>query len=122
MEEELSGAEAIARVLKEEGVPQIFGVHGGHIWSMLGATCEAGIRMIHMRHEQSGTYAADGWGRVMRRPGVCFGTAGPGLYNMVGALSHAYLSRSPVVAIAGQHGTTQDGWGPFTDSGPPATD
>ena len=115
MEEELSGAEAIARVLKEEGVPQIFGVHGGHIWSMLGATCEAGIRMIHMRHEQSGTYAADGWGRVMRRPGVCFGTAGPGLYNMVGALSHAYLSRSPVVAIAGQHGTTQDGWGPFQE-------
>jgi acetolactate synthase-1/2/3 large subunit len=116
MPEELSGSQAIVRVLKEEGVPQIFGVHGGHIWSMLGVACEAGIRMMHMRHEQSGAYAADGWGRASRRPGVCFGTAGPGLYNMVGALSHTYLSRSPVVAIVGQHGTTQDGWGPFQEA------
>lgn len=116
MAEELSGGQAVAKILKEEGVPQIFGVHGGHIWSMMAAACEAGIRMIHMRHEQSGAYAADGWGRVTRRPGVCFGTAGPGLYNMVGALSHAYLSRSPVVAIAGQHGTTQDGWGSFQEA------
>ena len=113
---ELSGAQAVAKILKEEGVPQIFGVHGGHIWSMLAATCEAGIRMMHMRHEQSGAYAADGWGRVTRRPGVCFGTAGPGLYNMLGALAHAYLCRSPVVAIAGQHGTKQDGWGPFQEA------
>jgi acetolactate synthase-1/2/3 large subunit len=51
--EKLSGGQAIAKILKEEGVPQIFGIHGGHIWSMLGAVCEEGIKMIHMRHEQS---------------------------------------------------------------------
>lgn len=113
--EELSGGQAIAKILKEEGVPQVFGIHGGHIWSMLSAVCKEGIKMIHMRHEQSGAYSADGWGRVSRRPGVCFGTAGPGLYNMLGALAHAYLARSPVVALVGQHGTRQDGWGPFQE-------
>ena len=116
MAEELSGVEAVARVLKEEGVPQAFGIHGSHIWVMLGQICESGIRMIHMRHEQSGVYAADGWGRVTRRPGVCFGTASPGLYNMVGALAHAYWARSPVVAIVGQHPTTQDGWGSWQEA------
>ena len=116
MVEELSGVEAVARVLKEEGVPRVFGIHGSHIWGMLGEICGAGIRMIHMRHEQSGVYAADGWGRVTRRPGVCFGTASPGLYNMVGALAHAYWARSPVVALVGQHPTTQDGWGSWQEA------
>jgi acetolactate synthase-1/2/3 large subunit len=34
---------------------------------------------------------------------------------MLGGLAHAYLSRSPVVAIVGQHGTAHDGWGPFQE-------
>jgi acetolactate synthase I/II/III large subunit len=116
MEEEITGVEAVARVLKEEGVPQVFGIHGSHIWAMLSKICESGIKMIHMRHEQSGVYAADGWARCARKPGVCFGTASPGLYNMTTGLAHAFHSRSPVVAIAGQHPTTQDGWGSWQET------
>ena len=116
MAEELSGVQAVSRVLKEEGVKQVFGVHGSHVWGLLNQICQDGIKMIHMRHEQSGAYAADGWGRVARTPGVCFGTAGPGAYNMVGALAHAQLCRSPVIAITGQHPTTQDGWGSWQEA------
>jgi acetolactate synthase-1/2/3 large subunit len=116
LEGEFSGVDAVARVLKEEGVEYVFGIHGAHIWAMLSRICEAGIKMIHMRHEQSGVYAADGWGRASRKPGVCFGTASPGLYNMVGGLAHAFHSRSPVVAISGQHPTTQDGWGSWQEA------
>jgi acetolactate synthase-1/2/3 large subunit len=116
LEEEISGVDAVARVLKEEGVEYVFGIHGSHIWAMLSRICEADIKMIHMRHEQSGVYAADGWGRASRKPGVCFGTASPGLYNMVGGLAHAFHSRSPVVAISGQHPTTQDGWGSWQEA------
>ena len=114
--DEISGAEAVARVLKEEGVQHVFGIHGAHIWAMLSKICESGIKMIHMRHEQSGVYAADGWARASRTPGVCFGTASPGVFNMVAGLSHASLSRSPVVAIVGQHPTTQDGWGSWQEN------
>ena len=116
MPEEISGVQAVARILKEEGVKQVFGIHGGHIWGLLGAICESEIKMLHMRHEQSGVYAADGWGRASRTPGVCFGTASPGIFNMVCALAHAYHSRSPVVAIVGQHPTNQDGWGAWQEA------
>ncbi|MFC2016310.1 thiamine pyrophosphate-binding protein [Chloroflexota bacterium] len=113
---ELTGGQFVARILKEEGVEFAAGVHGGHIWGLLQPIFgEQGIRMIHCRHEQSGAYIADGWGRVTGLPGVCFGTAGPGLFNMVSGLSHAYLCRSPVVALVGQHGTLEDGRTPFQE-------
>lgn len=116
MANEMSGVEAVSKILKEEGVQQIYGVHGAHIWGMLEKVCGDGINMMHFRHEQSGVYAADGWARVMRKPAVCFGTASPGMYSMVGALAHAYLCRSPIVAIVGQHPTDQDGWGSWQEA------
>lgn len=115
MVEKFSGAEAVARILREEGVKHVFGIHGGHIWSMLQSICDQGIKMIHMRHEQSAAYAADGWARATRQPGVCFGTAGPGFYNMVPGLAHAYLVGSPIVALLGRHRTYESGWGPFQE-------
>ena len=39
--------------------------------------------MYHMRHEQSGVYMADGWARATGKPGVCFGTAGPGFGKFI---------------------------------------
>ena len=116
MAEEITGTQAVARILKEEGVQHIFGVHGAHIWGLLNDICATGIKMIHMRHEQSGVFAADGYARASKNPGVCFGTASPGMYSMVGGLAHAHLSRSPVVAIVGQHPTTQDGWGSWQEA------
>ncbi|MFC2016308.1 thiamine pyrophosphate-binding protein [Chloroflexota bacterium] len=112
---EITAGQAVARVLKEEGVEFISGVHGGHIWGMLKPIADEGIRMIHCRHEQSGAYIADGWGRITGRPGVCFGTAGPGMFNLVSGLSHAYLCRSPVVALVGQHAIADDGRTPFQE-------
>ena len=108
-------AQIAAKILKEEGVSFLSGVHGGHIWPLLRATDKEGIQMIHLRHEQSGPYIADGWGRVTGRPGVCFGTAGPGMFNMVPGLAHAFLCRSPVVALVGQHEAFHDGWAPFQE-------
>ena len=114
---ELTVAEYVARIMKEEGVKQYFGVHGGHIWALMAAVeAEGGIKMHHVRHEQSGVYAADGFGRASGTPGVCFGTAGPGIGNMLTALLHAYLCKSPIVAFAGQHTTLEDSWGPFQEA------
>jgi len=106
---------AVAKVLKEEGVEWYSGVHGGHLWNLMGQISRAGIRMYHMRHEQSGVYCAEGWARTTSKPGVCFGTAGPGYGNMVSGIYQAYLSRSPVICLFGQHSPAEDGWGPFQE-------
>jgi acetolactate synthase-1/2/3 large subunit len=113
---ELKVADAIARILKEEGIEWYAGVHGGHVWQLMIAVSNAGIKLYHMRHEQSGVYMADGYARVTRKPAVCFGTAGPGFTNMISGMVQAYHSRSPVICLLGQHGTLEDTWGPFQEA------
>jgi acetolactate synthase-1/2/3 large subunit len=108
-------AAAVAKVLKEEGVEWYAGVHGGHIHQLMGPIALAGIKMYHMRHEQSGVYCAEGWARVTGKPGVCFGTAGPGYGNMISGMYQAYLSRTPLICLLGQHGVAEDGWGAFQE-------
>jgi len=113
---EIKVAGVVAKVLKEEGVEWYAGVHGGHIWQLMVAIDRAGIKCYHMRHEQSGVYMADGWARASGKPGVAMGTAGPGFGNMISAMYQAYLARSPVVCLLGQHDTSEDGWGPFQEA------
>ena len=109
-------ATVVAKILKEEGVEWYAGVHGGHVWQLMIALDRVGIRCYHMRHEQSGVYMADGWARASGRPGVAMGTAGPGFGNMISGMYQAYLARSPVICLLGQHGTSEDGWGPFQEA------
>ncbi|MDP2951965.1 MAG: thiamine pyrophosphate-binding protein [Chloroflexota bacterium] len=111
----MNGGRLIARILKEHGVKYVFGVMGGHLYPLEPAFYEQGIRRIHVRHEQSGAYAADAYARCSRSPGICYGTAGPGMTNMVSGLNQAFLARSPVVAIFGSHTPEQDFLGPFQE-------
>ena len=91
----------IAEVLKEHEVEIAFGVHGGHIWQIIDAMSNAGIKIITVRHEQSAVYAAEAYSKVVGKPGVAFATVGPGVANTVSAVQQAYLSCSPVVLLCG---------------------
>jgi acetolactate synthase I/II/III large subunit len=112
----LDGGELVGRVLQSQGVKYLFAVNGGHTWPILAVLREHGVKLIHMRHEQSCAYAADGWARTTRTPGVCSVTAGCGLTNAVTGLCAAGLAGSAVVCIAGQHPTTEDGLGSFQEA------
>ena len=57
----IDGGALVARVLQSQGVKYLFAVNGGHTWPILAALRDYGIKLIHMRHEQSCAYAADGW-------------------------------------------------------------
>ena len=113
---EIDGGGLVARVLQSQGVKYLFAVNGGHTWPILAALRDYGIKLIHMRHEQSCAYAADGWARTTGTPGVCSVTAGCGLTNAVTGLCAAGLAGSAVVCIAGQHPTTEDGLGSFQEA------
>ena len=107
----MQGGKHIARVLKEEGVEYHFGLHGGHINAFLVGCGMAGIKLVHVRHEQAGTYAADGYARASGKVGIAFGTSGPGLTNMVSGVAHVQRCYSPVVCFMGEHGMISDGRG-----------
>ena len=112
----VDGGAIVGEVLREQGVRHLFALNGGHTWPILARLRENGVQMIHMRHEQSCAYAADGYARTSCRPGVLSVTAGCGLTNAVTGLCVAGLTGSPVVCLAGQHPTTEDQLGSFQEA------
>ncbi len=100
---EMKGADAVVECLIREGVDVIFAYPGGasqELHQSLARTDK--IRTILPRHEQGGSFAAEGYARVTGKVGVCMATSGPGATNLVSAIADAYMDSIPLVAITGQ--------------------
>ncbi len=98
---QVTGGQAIAEVLKAEGISHVFVLPGGEIMPIFDALVAEGIQLISTRHEQAAGNMADGWARVTRKPGVCIVPMGPGIVNAIPAIIQAYYMGSPVVFITG---------------------
>ncbi len=92
----------VARALKARGVSHLFTLSGGHLFSIYDGCVREGIEVIDFRHEQSAVWAAEGWAKATRTPGVCALTAGPGVTNGISALTGAKFNNSPIVALGGR--------------------
>ena len=79
----MNGGKALMKALEKEGVKEVFGLPGGANLPMYDELFKSNIRHILVRHEQSAAHMADGFGRVSRKPGVCFATSGPGANKFV---------------------------------------
>jgi acetolactate synthase-1/2/3 large subunit len=99
---EMTGAQILMRVLKEEGVETIFGFPGGAVIDIYDELSKTDIRHVLVRHEQGAVHAADGYARAGGRVGVCLVTSGPGATNTVTGIASAYMDSIPVVVISGQ--------------------
>jgi thiamine pyrophosphate-dependent acetolactate synthase large subunit-like protein len=97
-----SGGKLAAEVLRRHDVDTVFTLSGGHLFPFYDGCVQTGVTLVDVRHEQTATFAAEGWAKVTRRVGVCALTAGPGVTNGVSALTAAQLSGSPVLAIGGR--------------------
>ncbi|HEV7536045.1 MAG TPA: acetolactate synthase, partial [Acidimicrobiia bacterium] len=91
-----------AQALTEAGVDVVFTLTGGHVFPLYDGCVSAGIRLVDTRHEQTAGFAAEGWAKVTRRPGVAAQTAGPGGTNGISAITGAYFCGSPMVVIGGR--------------------
>ena len=99
---ELSGAEILIKILKEEGVDTIFGFPGGAVIDIYDELVRSDIRHILVRHEQGAVHAADGYARAGNTVGVCLVTSGPGATNTVTGIASAYMDSIPLVVLSGQ--------------------
>src|SRR5262249_34078523 len=90
------GGELVARTLKQFGVEVAFGLHGGHLDSLLIGLHRNHIRLVDTRHEAVAVNAADGYARATGRLGVAFATAASGYSNAIAGLATAYADRSPL--------------------------
>ena len=75
---ELHGGRLVAKRLKAHGVSKLFTLSGGHLFSIYDGCREEGVDIVDVRHEQSAAFAAEGWAKATREPGVAALTAGPG--------------------------------------------
>jgi acetolactate synthase-1/2/3 large subunit len=100
---EMKGSDCAVECLIREGVDVVFAYPGGasqELHQSLARTDK--IRVILPRHEQGGSFAAEGYARATGRVGVCMATSGPGATNLVSAIADAFMDSIPMVAITGQ--------------------
>ena len=117
----ITGAEALMRALKEEGVKTIFGYPGGSIMPVYDALYDytrgekKAFDHILVRHEQAAAHAAEGYARACDEVGGCIVTSGPGATNTLTGVADAMMDSTPIVVIAGQVGTSVLGTDAFQE-------
>ncbi|HEX6117599.1 MAG TPA: acetolactate synthase [Solirubrobacterales bacterium] len=96
------GGRLAARALASRGVSKLFTLSGGHLFSLYDGCKEEGIAVVDTRHEQAAAWAAEGWAKATREPGVAALTAGPGVTNGMSAIAGARFNGSPLVVLGGR--------------------
>jgi acetolactate synthase-1/2/3 large subunit len=115
MGQTLRGADIVARSLARIGCSRVFTLSGNHIMSIFDAAIEAGLDLVHVRHEAAAVHMADAHGRLTGEPGIALVTGGPGHANAVGALFTALGAESPMVLLSGHAATWELGRGGFQE-------
>ena len=92
--------DAIAEILKREGVEMIVGYPVNHL---LEHAAVADIRPIIVRQERTGIHMADAMSRLSsgRKIGVFVMQLGPGTENSYGAIAQAYSESVPILVMPG---------------------
>ncbi len=102
MGNKIGAGHLIARRLRASGVDTMFTLSGGHLFSIYDGCRAEGVRLIDTRHEQTAAFAAEGWSKVTRTPGVAALTAGPGVTNGMSAMGAAQQNQSPLLVLGGR--------------------
>src|SRR5579864_116151 len=100
----MTGGQAMAAQLVQEGVRHIFGVPGVQLDYAVDGLARVADQIAYWntRHEQATSYMADGYSRSSGDIGVCMVVPGPGLLNALAGVATAFACSSRVLCIAGQ--------------------
>jgi len=109
------GADGLARTLARCGTRRIFALSGNHVMPVFDAALDAGLELIHVRHEAATVHMADAWARITGEPGIALVTGGPGHANAVSALYTAAMAEAPVVLLSGHAPNGERGMGSFQE-------
>ena len=96
----MNGIEAIARILKTEGVEWLACYPSN---PLIEAAAQEGIRPIAFRHERGAIMAADGYSRTSdrRRFGVAAVQSQAGAENSLGGIAQAFADNVPILVLPG---------------------
>ncbi|MEQ6376672.1 acetolactate synthase large subunit [Bacillaceae bacterium S4-13-56] len=99
-----TGADLLVEALVREGVDTLFGYPGGSVLPIYDAIYRSNANFKHIlpRHEQGAIHAAEGYARILGRPGVVIATSGPGATNLITGIADAMMDSIPLVVFTGQ--------------------
>jgi pyruvate dehydrogenase (quinone) len=94
--------QVIVDTLVSAGVKHCYGIVGDTLNTFATALSRSEIRFVHMRHEETGAFAAQGEALLLDRLTAVAGSCGPGSLHFINGLYEANRNRAPVILIASQ--------------------
>lgn len=113
---ELSGAQIVARSLRQQGVEHMFGIVGIPVIPIAVMFQREGGKFYGFRNEQAASYAAAAVGYLTGRPGVCLAVSGPGMIHGIAGMANAWSNCWPMLLIGGANDSYQNGQGAFQEA------
>jgi len=106
--------QTIVSALKAEKTEYVFGLPSGDLFYD-ALYDEPQIKAVQVREESAGPFMALGYARIKARPGVCYGSAGPGITNLASGVLEAYSACIPVIVIGASANRSNAGMGAFQE-------
>ena len=97
-----NGGRILVDQLELNGAELAFCVPGESYLPVLDALYDSPIRLITCRHEQGAANAAEAYGKLTGRPGLCLVTRGPGATQAAVGVHTAKQDSSPMILLVGQ--------------------
>lgn len=114
-----SVAVQVVKQLADAGIKRIYAITGDSLNAITNEIVNDGrIKFIHMRHEESGAFAASAESQLTGRLAAVAGSSGPGHIHLINGLYDAQRSDTPVVAIASTCAASMYGSGYFQETNP----
>src|SRR6267142_4837142 len=112
-------ADLLVDTLVAQGVERIYGVTGDSLNGITDSIRrQERVRWVHVRHEETGAFAAGAEAHLTGELAVCAGSSGPGNLHLINGLFDCHRSRVPVLAIAAHIPSTEIGSAFFQETHP----
>jgi acetolactate synthase-1/2/3 large subunit len=96
-----SGGRILVDQLELNGADLAFCLPGESFLPVLDALYDSPIRLVSCRHEQGASNAAEAYGKLTGRPGICIVTRGPGATQAAVGIHTAKQDSTPMLLLAG---------------------
>lgn len=112
-------AEQVAGMIADAGVKHLYAITGDSLNDLTEALANDGrVKFVHMRHEESGAFAASAEAQLTGKLAACAGSSGPGHVHLINGLYDAQRSNAPVLAIASTCASSMFGTEYFQETNP----
>jgi acetolactate synthase I/II/III large subunit len=97
-----TGGQIVVDQLELNGADLTFCLPGESFLAVLDALYDSSIQLVSCRHEQGAANAAEAYGKLTGRPGICLVTRGPGATQAAVGVHTARQDSTPMLLLVGQ--------------------